>query len=427
MSKNQNESKTTDQLIDFTELVSAVPGEGLEQLVRAIGQKKNLSPAWAGRGADSGKDLFFTEALKGTLSQERVTWLVSCKDKSKSNDSVSERDLPTPGIKDKLAQHKANGFLLVTTTTASTAAKSLIDALDKRNGGDIHTLVWDASDLTSILLEPSNHDLIKQFFPKSYERVKGLTTLEGAILAFREQIPSDVLNSVLKLLKPYSSMMLKGSNIWPYDTASANVIDRIVSFLLVEENPQKAAEITEDIEYDAFLALIKVLKEEYSVECLDYLKQIVFNHSDSDVRFNAAQFIFEQYEISGAEQIELAQHLDGDAIEELFGSEVSIFIEEEISINSVDYNLHSKIDATSSNTIVDSIIITYIEFNCVEKGRIDFRGEIEIGVELHCDGESMGEESYPGEFAGYIDEHGMYLKNATVDVSCLNEPLIDSD
>jgi len=95
-------------LVDFKELVSAVPGEGLEELVRQLGRRKGLSPAWSGRGSDSGRDLLFSEILSGPLSNEKVTWLVSCKDKAKSGESVNERDLPSPGIKDKLAQHKAN-------------------------------------------------------------------------------------------------------------------------------------------------------------------------------------------------------------------------------------------------------------------------------------------------------------------------------
>jgi hypothetical protein len=134
---------TAQPLIDFTELVSAVPGEGLQGLTRQLGQRKGLSPVWCGRGPDGGRDLTFTEILSGSLSKEKTTWLVSCKDKAKSGDSVGEKDLPPPGIKDKLAQHKANGFLLVTTTTVSSSAKALLDSFDKSNGGDYHILVWD--------------------------------------------------------------------------------------------------------------------------------------------------------------------------------------------------------------------------------------------------------------------------------------------
>src|SRR5690242_12926371 len=100
-------SNSSEPLIDFKEMVSPVPGEGLEHLVRLIGRKMGLSPSWSGRGADGGRDLYFTERLVGPLTQELVKWVVSCKDKAKSNSSVNENDLPATGIKDKVEQHRA--------------------------------------------------------------------------------------------------------------------------------------------------------------------------------------------------------------------------------------------------------------------------------------------------------------------------------
>ena len=59
-------------LIDFKELISAVPGEGLEELTRQLGRRKGLSPTWAGRGADGGHDLYFTEILAGPLIKTKI-------------------------------------------------------------------------------------------------------------------------------------------------------------------------------------------------------------------------------------------------------------------------------------------------------------------------------------------------------------------
>ena len=237
------------QIIDFKELISPVPGEGLEQLTRQIGRKKGLSPSWSGRGADGGRDLIFTEILSGPMSKDKITWLVSCKDKAKSGELASEKDLPSTGIRDKLIQHKAQGFLLVTTTTVSTGAKALLDSLDKTNGGEIYTLVWDASELTSILLDPTYHDLLRQFLPEGYRRLLGLTSIEGALLSFQDEIPSDVMKEIMRLVKPYGEISLKGSKVWPYDNASADAIDDIVSDLLVDEEPEEAVQSTENISY----------------------------------------------------------------------------------------------------------------------------------------------------------------------------------
>ncbi len=136
-----NQRYSDEPLINFAELVSNVPGEGLEGLVRLLARRRQLSPVWSGRGADRGRDLLFTETLSGPLVQEKITWLATCKDKARSGESVGERDLPSPGIRDKLEQHEANGFLLVTTTTVSTAAKSLLDSLDGSTEARIYTLV----------------------------------------------------------------------------------------------------------------------------------------------------------------------------------------------------------------------------------------------------------------------------------------------
>lgn len=308
----------SEPFIDFTELVSNVPGEGLEQLVRLLARRRQLSPAWSGRGADSGRDLLFTEILSGPLTQEKITWLVSCKDKAKSGESVNERDLPFPGVSDKLDQHKADGFLLVTTTTVSTAAKSLLDSLDKSNGGNIHTLVWDSAELTQMLFDPSNEDLLKQFLPESYQRVKGLTSLEGAVLALGDRLPEEVLAEVMRLVRPYSTSSLKGTVVWPYDRASAEAIDNIVTRLIVNGDTSAAVEATEQIEYDAFVAFINTLANEYHDECREYLLAVVRHHHESDVQFNAAQLLFDNYELSNTETIEVATYLDNDALEELY-------------------------------------------------------------------------------------------------------------
>ena len=127
--------KKTTEIIDFKELESAVPGEGLQGMVRRLARKLGLQPIWSGRGPDGARDLLLTENLKGPLTGEIIKWVVSCKDFSESGKSVQESDLPQPGILDKLKQHGANGFLLVTTTVPSSAAKNLLDKLDKK-------LVW---------------------------------------------------------------------------------------------------------------------------------------------------------------------------------------------------------------------------------------------------------------------------------------------
>lgn len=405
-----------EPLIDFKELVSNVPGEGLEGLTRLLGRAKRLSPSWSGRGADGGRDLLFTEILSGPLSNEKITWLISCKDKAKSGESVSERDLPSTGIKDKLAQHKADGFLLVTTTTVSTAAKSLIDSLDKSSGGEIHTLVWDSSELTQMLLDPTNQELLKQFLPKSYERVKGLTSLEGAVQAFRDQLPEAVLAEIMNLVRPYSTSSLKGAVVWPYDVQSAEAIDNIVMKLIIEQDVDAAVDATEQIEYDAFVSLINELIKDYYNECREYLLAIVRSHHESNIQFNAAQLLFDNFELSNIERMETVVHLDSFALQELYSGEIVRFVTEELYANTTDYDLYQAIDELSSHTQIDDI---YIENPTItansEDRQVQFSGEMTVHASFGFDGDEMGGQSFPGTFFGYIDKNGMYLEDASVD------------
>jgi len=402
-------------LIDFKELVSTVPGEGLEQLVRLIGPRKELSTSWSGRGADGGVDLFFTEFLSGSLSKEKIKWLVSCKDNAKSGKSVDEKDLPN--ITDKLIQHKADGFLLVTTTTITTGAKKLLDGLDKSNGGNIHTLVWDSSELTTMLLEPANQGLLMQFFPKSYQNVKSLTSLEEAILVFRDQLPDEILADIMHLVRPYSEFSLKGSIIWPYDSASATAIDQIIKYVLITPNPDEAVSVTEQIEYDAFIALVTQLHKSYPEECFVYLSAIVCQHHEPDIRFNAAQFLFVNYEISPSDYIIFATHLDPNGLAELFNAEVTLFVEEELHNNTSNYDIYKQIDILSSATQIDSVEAGYLDFNALDEERIEFTGRMYIYVKLFFDGEEMGTEHISGSFSGYLDANGMYLEEAFVDTN----------
>lgn len=403
-------------IIDFTELVSAVPGEGLEELTRLLARKLGLSSLWTGRGSDQGKDLILTEILSGPLYKSKITWLVSCKDKAKSGESVTERDLPATGIKDKLAQHKADGFLLVTTTTVSTGAKALLDGLDKSNGGDIHTLVWGGTELTAMLLESSNQDILKQFLPHSFQKVRGLTSIEGAILAFREQLPNDVLVEVLRLVKPFADPSLKGAIVWPYDTESSSAIDSIFRSIL-DQDYKKAVQETEKLGDEAFIAFITSLYGNDPAGCYEYLIQVVCNHSELDMRFNAIQFLFDNYEVSPQDVILLATHLDSKALKELYGAEIIHFVRDELYTNAANYDLlYGPLDELSSATQIENIDITDLTVGGNE-GSIVFSGDISVEATLVYDHEEMGSVSFPGEFSGYFDEHGMYLESASVNTN----------
>ncbi len=405
-------------LIDFKELVSPVQGEGLEQLTRHLGNARGMIANWSGRGPDQGRDLLFTEDLSGPISRREVKWLVSCKDHAVSGASVTENDLPAGGILEKVRQHDADGFLLVTTTAPSSGAKALLDSLDMK--GEIRTAVWDSTDLNAMLIEPVNHKILKQFLPKSYERVQGLTSLEGAILKHADRLPQDVVAQMLELIRPYS-MELQGSQIWPHDHASAAAIDEIVKALLVDKDIDDCIKATKNIRVDAFVAMLERIHEKYPSECRSYLEAVILNHHDHDLKLNSVQFLVDRYEITPPDNIKLAFHLDAAALQMLFGTEIAIFVQDELMQDPADYELWSDIDEMSSNSSIEDASVSDLEFRPASDEMIEFSGWTDITVSLTYDHEHMGEFSVPGEFKGYFDAAGMYLTSATVDTTSFYE------
>lgn len=171
--------------LDFSELGSKPAGENLEGLVRLLGERLGLTVSWTGRGADQGRDLIFTETQSGRIGSTPIRWLVSCKDNSKTNQSVSEQDVGS--VSDKVRQHDCAGFLLATTTTVGAALKAKLDGLQSNPKDRIQTRVWDRFELTAMLLSDPFADLLRQFFPK--EQAKNAAI---AIDAARERIEATV-------------------------------------------------------------------------------------------------------------------------------------------------------------------------------------------------------------------------------------------
>lgn len=407
----------SSNLIDFRELVSAVPGEGLEELVRHIGHKKNLLPNFSGRGADGGRDLFFTETLVGEISVQKLKWLVSCKDKALSGEAVAESDLPA--IKDKTDQHHADGFLLVTTTIPGTGLKEKLDSFDRSRGGNLYTRVWDKSELTKTLLQPEYHDLLQQFFPESYKHVKGLTSLEGALLNFREELPDGILDEVMRLVRPYSGFQLKGSRIWPHDDPSARAIDEVIRNLIIEGDPVKAVVSTVGIEFDAFMSMLARLYATHRHECYQFILTLAEHHPDPDLRYNAIQFAIDTYRgsIPKEDFFKLASGLEDDgSIEDLFGSIISNLIERSLDDNPHAYDVGHDLDSISSSTFIDELIVTSLTV-VKANNRINFYGTLDLHVTLQAHEEDGIKDRYPAEFDGYIDTSGIHLESASADIS----------
>lgn len=405
----------TTPVIDFTELSSSVQGENLEQLTRLLGRALGLGTEWTGRGADGGLDLLFSEHLSGSLSKQRRRWVVSCKDKARSGSSVLENDLPS--ITDKVKQHQADGFLLVTTTTVGTAAKALIDSLDASRGGPIYTLVWDAAELTSMLLVKSNENLLEQFFPKSYERLVRVHTMDQALSILRKELPADLFHTIYQMVSSTSTRTLDGESVWPYDHEVAAILGKIARLLLQEQDLDAAVDAAQTVGFDAIRALAVKLSELDSGIQHDFLAALVNSSFEPDLRFNAFQLLIDEHEVSPNEQIHLASSLEGRYLSAIYGMEIQAFVTRTFYSYQPDMKFTKQLEQICDTFDVDTVHIDFMSVEPSHTEAITFKGGVTLELTLGDEIGRVFEAAFPGSFTGYFDISGFFMESAVIDTS----------
>jgi len=323
-------------MIDFKELSVGIAGERLEAVARAIGMGMGLVSIWSGRGADQGKDLIFTETLKGQLHEESKKWLVQCKDNSQSNKSVSEADCGA--ILDKVLQHQCDGYLLVTTTTAGTALKAKLDALAVAKDRPILTLVWDMYLLDLLLRKSEYSDVFKSYFPKSWKQENKLP-LEDALSTIESKLTGDQFERLTNELElqPTSQYVLHGYHLAPNDKETSSTIDKIVTSL-EKGDIDTATDNADALEADVLTKLFHELKKQQFEIASDFLRNIVRCSKQPDLALNAFQILVDNEELSSVESVELSSYMDTSELETLFGDKITGFVQDEILSNGTDYD-----------------------------------------------------------------------------------------
>lgn len=405
-------------VLDFKELSqnTSPAGEDLEALIRELGRRLDLKPEWTGRGADRGRDLYFTERRKGALGAYEVRWIVSCKDFAQSGRSVSENDVGS--VSDKIRQHNAQGFLLATTTTASTGLKAMLDGIN--NPGLMETQVWDRHELENLLLQDIHIDLVKRFLPSSYTVLKRFTSLPLALQALDVLLPATISEKIQKVIDTYQmgDSWLTGNRIWPHDRNSSETIDLALAALLDQNDAVEAANIliSKFIEFDAFDALLNTLCHFKSDRTQDLCLQIIKTKDRNGASFNAFKFYVNQFEPDATEQISIAMQLSSDDLHELYADEISAFVDDELTIDPARYQAWGELDALSSNTRVKSINPNNIAFTAnAEQNRIDYSSSVSVLVSLTYDRqEARRLINFPGNVSGYINAHGMFIEDFIV-------------
>lgn len=409
-------------ILDFRELQKGPAGEDLEALVRELGESLGLKPSWSGRGADQGRDLFFTELRGGVIAAHPMRWLVSCKDHARSGRSAPEAD--AGAVLEKLEQHQAQGFLFVTTTTASTGLKAMLDSLHRPSIRE--TCVWDRTELERLLLKPQHVDIVRRYLPSSYTAWTRLSSLSQALEALDVLLPPPVAGHVRKVIDTYRAgeEWLTGEQVWPHDADGANIIDWVLHALLEGKDPRGAARmlVESGLEFDAFErllgTLVSVRSEQTRALCYELVR---IGESDGMALF-AFRFLVDRYELEDEEHVALAAELSDSDLREIYEDEVSEFLSETIQSDPTRFSAWHDIDAISSQTTLEEAY----PYDVLLKGnpqssRIDFRASVTVSVTPTYDREEAASMHFPGRAVGHIDQDGMSLTEFTVDTSRFHE------
>lgn len=120
------------------------------------------------RGSDGGKDLIVEERREGRMGTNTVRWLVSCKHKAHSNDSVGAAD--ELDLQMRLQKFSCRGFMAVYSTLPSGGLRDNFNWLQSQ-GYEVNVL--DAERLeTELLASPEMQAIARRYFPLSMEALE---------------------------------------------------------------------------------------------------------------------------------------------------------------------------------------------------------------------------------------------------------------
>lgn len=130
------------------------------------------------RGPDAGRDLVVEEVRTGIVGETRQRWLVSCKHKAHSGNSVTLED--EPDIHDRVRTHRCQGFLAFYSTIPSSGLATKLNA----HGLPCEIQIFGPEHIERYLLRtPEGVELAKRFFPNSIARWKSENPAPARIFA----------------------------------------------------------------------------------------------------------------------------------------------------------------------------------------------------------------------------------------------------
>lgn len=214
--------------LDFREIeghYSHRRGYAFQSLIADIGQKLGYKVTEGGIGPDRGRDLFFEITNHYVFDKQRTTkWLVSCKDNSEANRTVTRSDI-IGGYEDALG-HNCDGYLLACTTAPNDDVVTMLNGWEAAKA-PLLTHIWNGNKIQRILQEREDdfRFSLVRYFPKSY----------GHTSKFSDKL----LSSIIELLSAVeTTLAVERTTSISEELADPLSVLRLAEFLVYEKIPK---------------------------------------------------------------------------------------------------------------------------------------------------------------------------------------------
>jgi hypothetical protein len=184
-------------VLDFKEIPEAHVANGLQdtfelfarEFLKFSGYKIITDPD---RGADGGVDLVVEESRTGVGGETKILWLVSCKHKAHSGNSVNTGD--DPNIRDRVEANSCHGFIGFYSSIASAGLAGVLDGLR----GKIEYQIFDREKIEGHLLHSARGlEIAERFFPNSLASWKTENPQPAKIFAEKPSLQCKVCHKEL--------------------------------------------------------------------------------------------------------------------------------------------------------------------------------------------------------------------------------------